>query len=181
MDSENLKEDKLNWWVDRMYLQDVWKAAASHSVDPNTQVASALVVPNMGGIVLASWNQVPKSIRLTSNTFRPEWKNYYTEHAERSVLYTAIKNGVPTNGLQMYCTWAACAECARAIIDFGVKRVVTFRRLVEMTSPKWEESIKVGVQLMVDSGVQVIGWSGDIASKQTIRFGGKQISASELL
>lgn len=172
MDSKLLREDITNWWIDRMYLQDVWKLASHHSTDPRTQVGSALVVPN-GGIVVSSWNGIPQSIRMPSSYTVQDHKNFYTEHAERSVIFKAIKNNLPTSGLHMYTTWASCSECARAIIEFGIKRVVTFRRLVERTSTEWEKSVSYGIQMMIDSGVDVVGWAGDIKSDRNIRFGGQ--------
>ena len=180
MDSNLLREDRLNWWIDRMHLQDVWGIAAKHSTDPRTQVGAALVVPGGGGIVLAAWNRVPDSVRLTGDNLTIESKNYCTEHAERSVIFKALKNGLPTAGLHMYCTWASCAECSRAIIEFGIKRVVTLRRLVEMTAPKWEGSVRAGLQMMHDSGVDVVGWSGDLGSSESIRFSGTVITQETL-
>lgn len=180
MDSELLREDRLNWWIDRMHLQDVWRVASTYSTDPRTQVGSALVLPGGGGILLSSWNRVPEAVRVTGTNLLPESKNYCTEHAERSVLFKAIKNGLPTKGLHMYCTWAACAECSRAIIEFGIGRVVTLRRLVEATSPQWEPSICAGLQMMRDSGVDLVGWSGDLGSKQSIMFSGNITTAETL-
>jgi deoxycytidylate deaminase len=171
-----LPEDPANWWVDRMYLQDAF-AAARHSTDPNTQVGAVLVVP-AGGVVLAAWNSVPE--RLCNYPYTPDTKNFCTEHAERSVLFKAIKNGLPTDGLHLYSTWSACAECSRAIIEFGITRFVTFRRLVEATPTKWESSMQSGIQMMRDSGVSVVGWAGDIGSTASIRFGGRTVCAEEL-
>lgn len=180
MDSSLLKEDPLGWWVDRMYLQDVWAIASAHSTDASTQVAAALVLPKKGGIILSAWNSVPPRVRLSGCNLMPDAKNFCTEHAERSVLFKAIKNGLPTDGLHLYSTWSACAECSRAIIEFGITRFVTFRRLVEATPTKWESSMQSGIQMMRDSGVSVVGWVGDIGSTATIRFGGRTVSAEEL-
>jgi deoxycytidylate deaminase len=180
MDSNLLREDTLNWWIDRMYLQDVWHIASKHSTDPRTQVGAALVVPGGGGVVVASWNRVPERVRVTGCNLAVDCKNFCTEHAERSVIFKAMKNGIPTEKLHMYCTWASCAECARAIVEFGVGRVVTLRRLVENTHPNWEPSIMSGLQMMKDSGVDVVGWSGDLGSSESIRFSDRIFTAQEL-
>jgi deoxycytidylate deaminase len=180
MDSKLLREDMYNWWIDRMYLQDVWAVASKHSTDPSTQVGSALVVSGGAGIVLASWNRVPDRVKLTGQNLTVDAKNFCTEHAERSVLFKALKNGLPTEGLHLYCTWAACAECSRAIVEFGIKRVVTLRRLVERTHPRWEKSVHAGLQMMSDSGVDLVGWSGDIGSDLTIRFAGETVTKEVL-
>jgi len=108
-------------------------------------------------------------------------KNLSTEHAERRVLYKAVNNGIDVRGLQLYGTWVGCADCCRTIIQLGIKRVVTFRRLLERTPPKWQDSMHHGVQMMRDSGVQVIGWTGVIRTQHKIRFGGELLSAEDLL
>jgi len=179
MDSRLLKEDTIAWWIDRMFLQDALKAAV-HSVDPNTQVGSVLVVPK-GGVLLSSYNNVPPTIKLTNTNLLSKSKNFCTEHAERSVLFKALKNALPVDGLHLYCTWAACAECSRAIIDFGIRRVVTFRKLVEKTNPNWQDSVLAGLQMMNDSGIELVGWSGDIGIDVPIRFGGNTINRNDLM
>ena len=40
-----LDKDSINWWIDRMYLQDAWGVAVNRSTDSNTQVGAALVIP----------------------------------------------------------------------------------------------------------------------------------------
>jgi len=173
MDSNFLQSDPQNWWIDRMYLQDAW-SAARHSNDPRTQVGAVLVIPD-GGVVLSGWNDVIPSLLSAGYPKTPESKNHCTEHAERAVIFKALENGLPTRGLTMYCTWAACSECSRTIIRFGIRRVVTLRRLVEITDPRWEDSIRNGLSMMADSGIKVVGWSGKLGSKYSIRFSGRDL------
>ena len=175
--SEVLSEDPANWWVDRMYLQDAF-AVARHSTDPNTQVGAVLVLP-VGGVVLAGWNAVPERVRDYKYTL--ETKNYCTEHAERAVIFKALHNGLPTQGLTLYCTWGACAECSRTIIEFGIKRVVTLRRLVEASTARWEDTIHNGLLMMKCSGINTVGWSGDLGTKYNIQFNGRVVGNEDLL
>lgn len=177
--SSILSEDPKNWWIDRMYLQDAWRAA-QHSTDPSTQVGCVLVVPNGLGVVLSACNGVLPRLRQAGYPVIPEHKNYCTEHAEREVLYTAWSNGLPTAGLTMYCTWATCAECSRAIIRFGVNRVVTFGGLVEKTPERWIDSIKNGLMMLRDSGVHVVGWRGDLGVDTSIVFNRKSVWNKDL-
>lgn len=179
MVSDLLVEDRDSWWVDRMYLQDAF-AAARLSPDPRTQVGAALVLPNGMGVVLKSHNSVLECLSSAQYAQDLKLKNHCTEHAERRVIFKALRNSLPTDGLTMYSTWAACSECSRAIIQFGIKRVVTLTRLVERTSPDWEESIRMGLLMMRDSGVQVVGWSGDLGTKYTIRFRGETVGNEDL-
>ena len=175
--SEVLSEDPANWWVDRMYLQDAF-AAARHSTDPRTQVGAVLVVP-VGGVVLASWNAIPENLYDYECT--TETKNYCTEHAERAVVFKALQNGLPTQGLTVYCTWGVCADCARTLIEFGIKRVVTLCRLVEASPERWKDSMHNGLLMMRYSGISTVGWSGDLGTKYSIRFNGQSVGNEDLI
>jgi len=182
MDSDysiiTLPEDRTNWWVDRMYLQDAF-LSAQHSEDPSTQVGCVLVLPNRG-VVLSAWNAVPDAIASAGFPRTTDEKNYCTEHAERAVLFKALQNGLPTKGLWMYSTWSACSECARCIIQLGITKVVTLNRLIERTQPRWKDSIRCGADMMRLSGIRLVGWSGDLGVRHTIRFGGQNIGNEDL-
>jgi len=175
-----LREDPQNWWVDRMYLQEAWNSAR-RSTDPSTQVGCSLVVPNGLGVVLCACNGVPHRLRQAGYPVIPQQKNYCTEHAEREILYSALINGLPTENLTLYCTWATCAECSRAIIRFGISRVVTLTALVNQTPDRWKDSIKNGLIMLRDSGIQVVGWRGDLGVDTPIIFDSKSVWNKDLL
>jgi len=165
---------------DARYLTDVWNMAAQHSHDPNTQVAAALVTW-AGGIVLAGWNEILPSLCEKGYPKTADSKNYCFEHAERRVLYKSVANKLDVAGLQMYGTWIGCSECARAIIQFGISRVVTFRRIVQMTPARWKPSVVNGLEMLRDSGIQVIGWEGIINSPYKIKFDGNFLGTDILV
>lgn len=45
-------------------------------------------------------------------------------HAEQNALINAAKNGVKTNGADLYCTMYPCFSCCKMIINAGIKRVI---------------------------------------------------------
>lgn len=45
-------------------------------------------------------------------------------HAEANCLIFAAKNGIKTEGCTMYVTLSPCIECAKLIVQGGIKRVV---------------------------------------------------------
>jgi deoxycytidylate deaminase len=175
-----LEDDPENEDRDGLYLCDVWNMASQHSQDPNTQVAAALV-SWAGGVVLAGWNEVPPQLLKSGYPKSIQTKNFCTEHAERRVLFKANQNRLPTNRLQMYGTWISCSECARAIIQFEIKRVVTFRRLVEKTPPKWKDSVREGLTMLRDAGIQVVGWNGTLNTSRSILFNGQLLTPTDVL
>lgn len=51
-----------------------------------------------------------------------------TTHAEINAIALAAKNGTSIEGSTIYCKLEPCFTCAKAIINSGIKRVVTKRR-----------------------------------------------------
>ena len=45
-------------------------------------------------------------------------------HAEANALMFAAKNGIPTEGCSIYVTLSPCIECAKMIIQAGIKEVM---------------------------------------------------------
>jgi deoxycytidylate deaminase len=45
-------------------------------------------------------------------------------HAEANAILFCTKNGISTNGATLYVTLSPCFECAKMIIQAGIKRVV---------------------------------------------------------
>lgn len=52
-----------------------------------------------------------------------EFSEKYEIHAEQNCLAIAAKNGISTNGCELYITTAPCAQCAKLIIASGIKKV----------------------------------------------------------
>jgi dCMP deaminase len=50
-----------------------------------------------------------------------------TAHAELNAITNAARVGVAVEGATLYCKFLPCYTCAKAIINAGIKRVVTLR------------------------------------------------------
>lgn len=178
MVSDLLVSDPDTWWVDKMYLQDA-VFAATHSTDPHTQTGAALVIPG-GGVLLKNWNAVPTRLAKAGYPKTPAQKDHCTEHAERRVIYQAVMNKLHTGGLTLYTTQIPCCDCARAIIQFGIGRVVTLAVLAQKTPEQWQESACETVSMLQDVGVPVIGWTGKLSPKYSIRFNGEVLTGEDM-
>ena len=44
-------------------------------------------------------------------------------HAEANAILFAAKNGIATNGCEMYVTLSPCSECAKMIVQAGIKKL----------------------------------------------------------
>ena len=63
-------------------------------------------------------------------------KLLYTIHAEENAILNAARKGISLEGSTMYLQWFPCMECAKRIVNSGIKRLVCsdydhsdFRRL----------------------------------------------------
>lgn len=69
-----------------------------------------------------------------------------SEHAERNAIAWSARTGVALEGSQIHCTHAPCLDCARSIINAGIKTVsyvIPYR-------------LTAGVELLEQAGIQVI-------------------------
>ncbi len=46
-------------------------------------------------------------------------------HAEENAIVQAARHGMNTQGATMYTTFTACTQCAKMIINAGIKRVIS--------------------------------------------------------
>lgn len=51
-----------------------------------------------------------------------------TVHAEANAITYAAKNGIATNNATMYCTMSPCLECAKLIVNSGIKELYYIER-----------------------------------------------------
>lgn len=52
-----------------------------------------------------------------------QWSIENELHAEQNAILFAAKNGISTNGADVYVTWSPCVHCAKVIISAGIKKV----------------------------------------------------------
>lgn len=147
---------------------------ATMSEDKSTQ-NGAVIVDRNGMIAAADYNRLPRGVYNREDRLKRPMKYLYMEHAERGAIYQAARSGFHTNGATMVCPWAACADCARAIIQSGIKRLV---RLESMTNiiDRWETSVEAGDLMMREAGVEVLDASFESTFGVEIRRNGELLS-----
>ena len=126
---------------------------ASNSPDPSTQNA-ALLYGKDDQLLVSAVNAFPNGVVMSDERWTRPSKYFYVEHAERNAIYQAAKLGIPTRGTTMVAVWAACHDCARAIIQAGITTVVRYE--VPDNPRHWQESNEVGELLLLEAGVKVI-------------------------
>lgn len=115
------RNDYITW---DEYFMGVALLAAKRSKDPNTQVGACIVDEN--NIILSTgYNGFP--FGCSDDTYPWErqgedTKYKYVVHAELNAILNA--NGKSLKGAKLYVDLFPCNECAKAIIQSGIKEVV---------------------------------------------------------
>lgn len=117
-------------WHDYFMAGARW--ASIKSKDRRTQ-CGAMIVADDGAVLTTGWNGFPRGVNddVDARHERPA-KYLWTEHAERNAIYNAVRRGVPLLDSTIYVTQMPCCECARAIVQAGIVRVVTME-------PDWND------------------------------------------
>jgi dCMP deaminase len=137
------------------YFINIAEQVKLKSKDEKTQIG-VVIVGKDNEIVSTGYNSFPRGINdnLSERQERPE-KYFWFEHAERNAIYNAARIGVSTMGTTMYMTCdLSCADCARAIINSGVSKVV-FKRSTKDWPIIWRESAQRSLQMFEEAGVVV--------------------------
>lgn len=142
----------LNW--DDYFMNMVYLVAMK-SKDENTHIGAVIVGPDKE-IRSTGYNSFVRGINdsIPERQIRPE-KYFWFEHAERNAIYNAARIGVSTKDCTMYTNGVPCMDCARAIIQAGIKRVVVDKQWDDNNVDIWLEQAKRSLQMFTESGVEV--------------------------
>ncbi|XP_034158762.2 deoxycytidylate deaminase [Pangasianodon hypophthalmus] len=111
---------------DDIYFMAVALMFAKKSPDPNTKVG-ACIVNQKGNIVGIGYNKMPNGCEDEFSWERgehkdPKKKYLYVCHAELNAIMN--KTSMDVKGCTIYVTLYPCNECAKLIIQSGIKGVV---------------------------------------------------------
>ena len=115
------RTDYINW---DEYFMGIAMLAARRSKDPSTQVG-ACIVSQDNIIISTGYNGMPQGCsddEFPWNREGEETKYPYVVHAELNAILNA--NGRDLRGSRLFVALFPCNECAKAIIQSGVKEVI---------------------------------------------------------
>lgn len=144
---------------------------ALRSPDPSTQNGAFLLTTN--GYPLATTfacNDFPRGVEHTPERWQRPLKYDIVGHAERNSIYAAAAAGVCTTGTTMVAAWAACTQCAQAIISAGVRTLVTHVP-ADIEHEAWNESIALALCMLDEADVQVIVNREHLGAEPVLRNG----------
>lgn len=140
-----------NKW-DQRYL-NLAKVVASWSKDPSRQIGS-VAIGEKGQVLAQGYNGFPRGISDNPERLQVRAVKYrYVVHAEMNVIYNASYSGVSLANSTLYVHGLpVCAECAKGIIQVGIRRVVIPR---QETPENWKDSCAFTKTLFNEAGVQL--------------------------
>lgn len=129
--------------------------------DPLSSVGTVIASP-AGEMIASSANTVPERMRSMIRSLRnrfldePASRYHLIEHAERAAIYKAALHGHSVSGATIYNTRFPCADCARAISEFGIARIVTAAPSPSQNDDKWREHFDYALEIFHASDVEVV-------------------------
>lgn len=134
---------------------EITNLLASWSKDTSTKVG-CVIVDKRNTVLSLGWNGIPRGVEdeREERDARPE-KYYWYEHAERNAIYNAAATGRSLEGSTIFVNLLPCADCARGIIQSGIRKVVTPPLAMDWQSSRWGEDFKRTLKMFKEAGVEV--------------------------
>lgn len=133
-----------------MYLED---AIANEKIsnDPDTQVGVVIIGNNF---TINSANRSNLDTKMDSERFKRPLKYKYIEHAERNAIYSAANLGYSLHSSKMYLSKLfPCCDCARAIVESGIKELHCFEP--DWNEEKYKEEFLISKEILESNNVKI--------------------------
>lgn len=144
----------MNWTE---YFLGIAEQVKLKSKDQSTQIG-AVIVGTDNEVLSTGYNSFPRGLddSKQERQERPE-KYFWMEHAERNAIYNAARIGVSLKNSIIYLTSGLpCVDCARGIVNSGIKTVYCKQICTTKNKDKWDESQRKSLELLGECDVDVI-------------------------
>ena len=140
--------------IDYKKYMDMAIELSKNSRDESTKVGTVIIDKN-GEVMVIGFNDLIKGCKYTPEVQVRPIKYKYFEHGERNAIYSAARLGVSTDGCTIISSGLfPCVECARAIVQSGIIKIVTFKPDYE--HPTYGEDFKLALDFLTDAGVEIV-------------------------
>ncbi len=149
----------MNW--DDYFMTMVY-LVASKSKDKRTHIG-AVVVGSKREIRSTGYNSFVRGLddSLSERQEKGE-KDYWFEHAERNAIYNATLIGASLDNCIMYTNGIPCMDCARGIVQSGIREVVVDGSWNSEGSEKRKEHNRRTLEMFGEVGVNLRYYDGNI-------------------
>lgn len=137
------------------YYLNMLDAVAAGSRDQSTKVGAMIVGPD-GEIRSTGYNGFPRGVNDSINTrYERPLKYKWTEHAERNAIFHAARFGAMCKGCTLFSTHYPCTDCARAIIQAGIIKIILKRQPDCEFKDRWNEDALVAAEMLSEAKIIV--------------------------
>ena len=144
-----MPQSNINW---DEYFMGIAVLSSLRSKDPNTKVG-ACIVDKEHKVVSIGYNGMPRGVDESKVSWNRgeglDSKYLYVCHAEFKAILNTI-NGAALEVCTLYVTLFPCNECAKAIIQTGIKEVVFFDNKYKDTT-----GVQASLKMLELAGVKI--------------------------
>jgi dCMP deaminase len=145
-----IKKDKAE-----KYYQLAQNFAELFSKDPSRKVGALCLHPESLAILSQGYNGFPRGVdEIKPERWEKPMKYRWIEHAERNCIYNACRHGTGLDGTIAVVTMFPCADCARALIQAGVRTLVTMKP--DMSDPRWGSEFQISLEMFQEVGMVML-------------------------
>jgi dCMP deaminase len=131
---------------DKRFMDLAWHVS-TWSKDRSTKVGAVITLDRT--LLSIGFNGMPRKVNDDRNERHERPIKYmWMEHAERNAIFNSHCS---LAGATIHSTLYPCADCARAIIQTGITRVVA----PEPELARWDSSHKIATVMFSEAGIKV--------------------------
>jgi len=146
------------------YFMDIAERTALQSKDPSTKVGAVLVKDRR--VMATGYNGFARGVDDSKERYEDRsTKLMYVVHAEANCIAQCAKYGVACDGLILFVTLVPCTECAKLLINSGIKVIVfkkqdlAVRRVA--SEYEWRDKISSSVNMLHEAGIELYEYDQD--------------------
>ena len=142
------KHDNIPSWDE--YFMNMAILASTRSKDPSTKVGAILVKDKF--VLSTGYNGLASKL---NDDIKERWerplKYRLVIHAEMNAIIQGLRKRVDLTDATLYCTLYPCTECAKALIQSGIKEIIYLKR----NNIRFEEDFKLSEKMFQECKVLV--------------------------
>lgn len=134
-------------------LFDLARLGAPESPNRVRRVGAAIALAD-GGPRIVACNTFPRGVADLEWRHEGDGRFVWMEHAERNAIFAAARAGRSLEGATIASTFFPCIDCARAIVQTGIVRLVTPEPALD--DPVWGAAFPRSRAILEEGGVTLV-------------------------
>lgn len=134
-------------------LMDLASRAATGSPNRIRQVGAAILTCD-GAEPITGCNTFPEGVADLDWRHEGDGRLVWMEHAERNAIFAAARLGRALEGATIASTFFPCIDCARAIVQTGIVRLVSPEP--DLDDPLWGPTFPRSRIILEEGGVELV-------------------------